>query len=377
MKILFVVPYYKPAYVYGGPIVVISMLAERLVALGHDVTIYTTASNGKAELNVRKNEEVNVDGVKVYYFSKITGDNTYLSLKLWRHLNKTAANFDIIHIHTWWNFFVLGAALICRNKGIKPIISPHGMLSDYILYTRNAFAKRWVHKLLGKKLMQNSWLHVSTEMEWTESRRIIEGWDGEIIPNLVKLPEKKYPRPNNDIFTIGFLSRIDPKKGLDVLIKALSKVDFEYKLLIAGSGEESYINTLKGLARKCGNSDKLEWVGWKGGDGKFEYLGQLDLMALTSHSENFAIVVIESLAVGTPVFLSDQVGLFKYVAEKSYGWVTTMDVDKVTTKLNRLYQEKAKFVEINAESPEQIAHEYQESHLAEQYLHLYKSSLKN
>jgi len=376
MKILFVVPYYKPAYIYGGPIVVISMLAEKLVSLGNDVTIYTTASNGKAESDVRKNEEVIVDGVKVYYFSKITGDNTYVSLKFWHRLNKTATNFDVIHIHTWWNFFVLGAALICRNKGIKPIISPHGMLSDYIWYTRNAFAKRWIHRLLGKNLMENSWLHVSTEMEWAESRRVIEGWDGEIIPNLVKLPGKEYRRANNDTFIIGFLSRIDPKKGLDVLIKALSKVDFDYKLLIAGSGEESYINTLKDIARKYGNNDKLEWVGWKGGDGKFEYLAQLDLMALTSHSENFAIVVIEALAVGTPVFLSDQVGLFKYVAEKSFGWVTLMETDHVTNELNRLYKEKEKFARINTQSPAQIAHEYEESHLAGQYLHLYNSSLK-
>jgi len=376
MKILFVVPYYKPAYVYGGPIVVISMLAERLVALGNDVTVYTTVSNGKAELAVAKNQEVIVDGVKVYYFSKITGDNTYVSLKLWRHLNKTVTDFDIIHLHTWWNFFVLGAALICRNKGIKPIISPHGMLSDYILNTRNAFAKRWVHRLLGKKLMENSWLHVSTEMEWNESRRIIGGWSGEIIPNLVKLPEKKYQRNDNDIFTIGFLSRIDPKKGLDVLIKALSKVDFDYKLLVAGSGEEGYINTLKSIARRCGNGNKLEWLGWKGGEGKFEYLARLDLMALTSYSENFAIVVIESLAVGTPVFLSDQVGLFRYVTEKDYGWITRMEVDQITDQLKQLYREKEKFVRINAESPVQIAQEYEESQLAEQYLHLYNLSLK-
>ncbi|WP_448702987.1 XrtY-associated glycosyltransferase XYAG1 [Mucilaginibacter sp. AW1-3] len=376
MKILFIVPYYKPAYAYGGPIVVISMLAERLVLLGHDVTVYTTASNVKSELKVAKNQEVIVDGVKVYYFSKLTGDNTYISFTLWRYLNQTATDYDVIHIHTWWNFLVLGAALICRNKGIKPIISPHGMLSDYILYNRNVLAKKWVHKLIGKNLLKNSWLHVSTGMEWDESKRIIEEWDGEIIPNLVKLPGKKYPRENNPVFTIGFLSRIDPKKGLDILIKALSKVDFDYKLLIAGSGEAHYIDTLKAITHKNGNSKKVEWVGWKGGDGKFEYLSQIDLMALTSHSENFAIVVIESLAVGTPVFISDQVGLFKFVNEKDYGWVTHNKVEEVTSKLNELYKEKGKFTRINNECPAQIAHQYEESHLVEQYLQLYNLSLK-
>jgi glycogen synthase len=65
MKVLFIVPYYKPAYAYGGPIVVISMLAERLVLLGHEVSVYTTATNGKTELEVEKNIEQLVDGVRV------------------------------------------------------------------------------------------------------------------------------------------------------------------------------------------------------------------------------------------------------------------------------------------------------------------------
>lgn len=377
MKILFVVPYYKPAYAYGGPIVVISMLAERLVLLGHEVTVYTTATNGKSELEVVKNKEILIDGVKVFYFSKLTGDNTYLSWKLWRFLGKTVEDFDVVHIHTWWNFLVLGAALVCRNKGIKPVVSPHGMLSDYIIYNRNAFAKKWVHKLLGKKLLKNSWLHVSTEMEWAESKKIVDTWDGEIIPNLVKLAGNKYPRQENRTFTIGFLSRIDPKKGLDVLIKALSKVNFEYKLLIAGSGESHYIDSLKAIANKSGNSKHIEWVGWKGGEGKFEFLSEIDLMALTSHSENFAIVVIESLSVGTPVFISDQVGLFKYVAENDFGWVTNTDIETVTNNLNQLFTEKQKFARINSEVPAQIAQEYEESHLAEQYIRLYNLSIKN
>jgi glycosyltransferase involved in cell wall biosynthesis len=377
MKVLFIVPYYKPAYAYGGPIVVISMLAERLVLLGHEVSVYTTATNGKTELEVEKNIEQLVDGVRVIYFNKITGDNTYISLDLWKHLNKTTGDFDIIHIHTWWNFLVLGAALICKKKGIKPVISPHGMLSDYILYNRNVLAKKIVHGILGKKLLRNSWLHVSTGMDWEESKKIIETWEGRVIPNLVKLADKEFPKPVNDVFTIGFLSRVDPKKGLDILIKALSKVDFEYKLVIAGSGDQSYINKLRNLSNKYGNSKNIEWVGWKGGETKFEFLSQIDLMALTSHSENFAIVVIESLSVGTPVFISKMVGLFKYIADKDFGWVTDMNIENVTGDLNKLYQEKDRFIKINAEAPFIIKQEYEENTLADRYIQLYNFAKTN
>jgi len=377
MKVLFIVPYYKPAYAYGGPIVVISMLAERLVLLGHEVTVYTTATNGKTELDVEKGKEVLVDGVKVIYFNKNTGDNTYICVDLWRHLNITATDFDTIHIHTWWNFLVLGAALICRRKGIKPIISPHGMLSDYIIYNRNVLAKKFVHRFLGKGLLKDSWLHVSTGLEWEESKKIIETWEGRVIPNLVKLTDRTFTKPENDVFTIGFLSRVDPKKGLDVLIKALSKVNFTYQLVIAGSGEPHYINTLQNLANRYGNGKNITWVGWKGGETKFDFLSKLDLMALTSHSENFAIVIIESLSVGTPVFISDQVGLFKYIIDKDFGWVTEMKVETVTDNLNKLYQQKDKIKKINIKAPLTIKQEYEENSLANRYIQLYEFAKSN
>lgn len=373
MKILFITPYYKPAYIYGGPIVVIAMLAERLVLMGHDVTIYTTNTNGVDLLDVVPNQEILVGGVKVTYFERTTGDNTYASVSLWKHLSKIVKTFDVVHIHTWWNFLVLGSALICMRNGIKPVVSPHGMLSTYILTKRNAFFKKGLHLLVGKKLMRNSFLHVSTEMELGESRAIIPDWQGEVIPNLVKLSDKQYLRPTNAVFTIGFLSRVDPKKGLDVLIKALSKVNFEYRLQIAGSGDAAYIDELKNLAVECNNSNKLDWVGWKSGEDKFAYLAKLDLFALTSHSENFAIVVIESLSVGTPVLVSDQVGLFSFVKKTDFGWVTDMNIANITQKINELYADQAKLNKISSKAPVSIKVEYEETNLANQYLNFYKS----
>ncbi|MVN92770.1 XrtY-associated glycosyltransferase XYAG1 [Mucilaginibacter aquatilis] len=374
MKILFIVPSYKPAYIYGGPIVVVALLAEELVKAGHEVVVYTTTANGKSELDVIPGQELLVDGVKVTYFKRVTGDHTHASPDLWKHLGKTVKQFDAVHIHSWWNLLVIGAAWVCRRNGVKPILSPHGMFSNYILETNNSGKKRWIHKLLGRKLLEYSWLHVSTQLEWEESKAIIPSWKGAVIPNLVKLSDKRYPRVKNDIFTVAFLSRVDPKKGLDVLIKALSKVDFDYHLKIAGSGEEEYLNSLKELAKECGNADKLEWVGWKSGEDKFEYLSGVDLFALTSHSENFAIVVIESLSVGTPVMISKNVGLYNYVQSNNLGWVTSMDIQEIASQLNTIVQSKEKLERINTQVPEIIHHEYNGQVLANQYLDLYQKA---
>jgi len=371
MKILFIVPSYKPAYTYGGPIVVVALLAEQLVQMGNEVTVYTTTANGKTELEVQPGAEVLVDGVKVTYFKRVTGDHTHASPDLWKHLNKTVKQFDAVHIHSWWNLLVIGAAWVCKRNGVKPVLSPHGMFSNYILETNNSGKKRWIHKLIGKKLLEYSWLHVSTQLEWDESLAIIPQWKGRVIPNLVKLSDKVYERKQNNVFSIAFLSRVDPKKGLDVLIKALSKVDFDYKLKIAGSGEDEYISSLKTLAAECGNAGKLEWVGWKSGEDKFEYLAGVDLFALTSHSENFAIVVIEALSVGTPVMISNNVGLYQYVQQNDHGWVTTMKLDEITATLNTIVRSTSKLQRINNELPGIIHEEYSGANLARQYVELY------
>lgn len=177
---------------------------------------------------------------------------------------------------------------------------------------------------------------------------------------------------SNNLLKIGFLSRIHPKKGLDILIKALSGVNFPYKLLIAGGGEESYIKSLNELAKDCGNNSNIEWVGWKNGEEKFEFLSQLDLFALTSHSENFAIVVIESLSVGTPVLISNQIGLYKYVLQNDCGWVSDLDIEHITKQLNDLYADKEKLEKIKKLAPALIKHDYEELNLTNQYVQFYQ-----
>ena len=62
---------------------------------------------------------------------------------------------------------------------------------------------------------------------------------------------------------------------------------------------------------------------------KFSFLSGLDLFALTSHSENFALVVIESLSVGTPVLIGENVGLYEYVLQNDCGWVGMANIDAV------------------------------------------------
>ncbi len=373
MKILFIVPSYKPAYIYGGPVVAIARLAQCLVQLGHTVTVYTTTANGATELNVPVNQPVMVEGVPVHYFRRITKDHTHVSPALWRRTWATAKEFDIVHIHSWWNFLVLGAAMICRLKKVKPLLTPHGMFCDYVVNKRNAGKKRIIHQLIGKHLLKYTYLHVTTPMEWKECMQVIPGWNGEQISYVMDLPDKQYNRKDNEVFTVSYLSRIDPKKGLDILLYALAGLPFPYKLRIAGSGKDEYVAQLKTLINTLNITDKVEWAGWKNSEEKFTFLAESDLFALTSHDENFAIVVIESLHAGTPVLVSNRVGLSAYVHEKKLGWVTRVDsIEDIREKITTAWHNREERSRISREARLTVHHDFNETKLANEYLALYK-----
>ncbi|MEJ7663192.1 MAG: glycosyltransferase [Hymenobacter sp.] len=373
MNILLVVPSYKPAYSYGGPVVVIALLAETLARMGHAVSVYTTTANGRTGAGCARGP-AGAGGRRAGHV--LPPPHRRPHPRLARFVAAPVGHrprFDAVHLHSWWNLAMLGAAWVCRRRGITPVLSPHGMLSDYILTANNSGKKRFMHRVLGRQLLRTTRLHVSTEQEMQESQRLLPGWPGRVIPNPVTLPAQEFARPTNPVFTIGFLSRIDPKKGLDVLIRALAKVSFPYRLLVAGDGEAGYVQSLKDLAHTVGNADRLEWVGWQQGEAKFSFLAGLDLFALTSHSENFAIVVIEALATGTPVFVSDQVGLHAFVTAHDYGWVTPLDEGVITKNLTLAAADHAKAARIAATAPAAIRTAYEDTHLAQQYVDFYQS----
>ncbi len=343
MKILHIVPSYKPAFVYGGPIVSVSSLCENQVALGHQVTVYTTTANGKSELQIAANQAIKVDNVDVFYFNRVTKDHTHLSPRLLAVLWKTVDQFDVVHIHSWWNVLVILATMVCCLKGVKPILSPRGMLTQYTFGNQHSIIKRIIHGTVGIRLLRRTTLHATTELELTESKQLYAQWPSFVLPNIVTFPPLNLDvrtfahTQDNDCFKLLFMSRIDPKKGLELLFKSLAVVDFPYELTIAGEGKAAYVEVLKQLASDLQIEDRIHWVGWQSGASKYKLLHQADLFVLTSYNENFANVVLESLFVGTAVLVSKKVGLFSYVSSNNLGWVCDLTPNSIKTQLELAY----------------------------------------
>lgn len=374
MKILQLNASYKPAYVYGGPTRSVSKLSEELIKQECDITVFTTTANGRYELPVAISP-VLVDGVSVYYFKRITKDHSHFSPALLFAVWKQVKKFDAVHIHAWWNTVSILSCLIALMRGVPVIISPRGTLSAYSFQNKNAFYKKCIHYLLGRGLLKSCYIHVTSVHEKSRLVEIITPKGFFVIPNFVQLPGN-YPVKSgtlSDKLKLLFLSRIEEKKGLDILLRALSQITVPYHLTIAGDGEPSYINYLKEIAVSNGTANHLSWIGFQDKH-KFEVLNGHDLLVLPSHDENFGNVVIESLSVGTAVLISDQVGLADYVTRNNLGWLCDTTPNSVAAWINRV--NFSQLTIIKEKAPAIIAHDFNESILVKEYVMMYQQIIQ-
>ena len=123
-------------------------------------------------------------------------------------------------------------------------------------------------------------------------------------------------------------------------------------------------------------SEKIEWLEWVDGEKKIEILSSADLLVLTSHNENFANIILESLALGTPVLISDQVGLCDYVKEHQLGWVCRMDEAAIRQTLLNAMQDSGMRNKIHREAPQWARKDFDPQRIARRYLKHYEEIFK-
>jgi glycosyltransferase involved in cell wall biosynthesis len=348
------------------------MLSEQLTFAGIATDVFTTTANGKNELPVEVEKPVIVDGVRVTYFNRITKDHTQFSPALLRYVWRKGTDYDVIHIHAWWNLAAVLSCLIALWRKVPVVVSPRGTLSSYSFGNKNNRIKRLIHHLLTKPLLKNCYIHTTSENEYLAVQQIIKAKAFFKIPNFIRLGgDKKYaPANTENYFKIIFLSRIEEKKGLDILLNALSKVTAPYRLSIVGDGNTDYVNSLKALAVKNNVDQNIDWLGFRGED-KFDLLHEHDLFVLPSFDENFGNSVIESLSVGTAVLIGNNVGLADYITENQLGWLCDTNAGSVGDAINAIIAQPKELKRIKNEAPGKILEDFDANNLVKKYINMY------
>jgi glycosyltransferase involved in cell wall biosynthesis len=337
MKVLHVIPSIGPSR--GGPSFVIRTMARGLVNRGIETHVATTNDNGPTLMDVPLGRPVEEDGVVYRYFQRQTSFYLF-SLPFTRWLWRHASDYDLIHIHTLFSYCSNVAAWIARRKHIPYIIRPLGVLNRWGIANRRPLLKKLSFHLVEKPLLSGAvFVHYTAEQERDEASQLGFAHRPLVIPNPVAISHAsrrelkgqfraRYPQLQ-DRRIILFLSRIDRKKGLDLLISAFREVVIRFPeaiLVIAGDGDTELTESLLRLAQDCGVADSVLWVGFLSGPEKFAAMADADVFVLPSYSENFGVAVVEAMALGVPVILTDQVGIHREVAQHHAGLITAAAV---------------------------------------------------
>ncbi|MDQ3987207.1 MAG: glycosyltransferase, partial [Actinomycetota bacterium] len=326
-------------------------LCSALVRAGGSVEIVTTDDNGPGRLEVSHNEPIEQDGVVYRYFPRATHFYTFCpALKRWLHDH--IDGYDLIHVHALFSHPSITGCRTAQRRDIPYLIRPLGTL-DRWGRSRRATLKKISLAALERRLVRGAAaVQFTSEKERVESEEIVSPRRSVVIPNAVPLYEPvstpaaigaQFPRLEGRRFVL-FLSRIDPKKGLDVLLEAYEAIALQGSadLVIAGDGDPRYLEKLRRLADNLGLTDRIHWVGFVNGSAKSTLLAKAEMLVLPSRSENFGIAVAEALASGTPVVVSDRVALAEEIERAGAGLVTTLEANEVAEAMGELLASQEK-----------------------------------
>ena len=345
MKVLHVIP--SVAKRYGGPSTAIFPMCRALNEVRCEVKLCTTNADGLEVLPVKTSQWVEYDRVETIFFSSAAGEFKY-SREMAAWLNDHVSDFDIVHIHAVFNYSSLSAARACRKHAVPYIVRPLGTLDPWSM-SQKRVKKKLFWRTFGKSMLENAAaVHYTTEAEQRAVETTLNTNHGAVVPLGVDLPpshgsSSSLITPHLRTPYLLFLSRLHPKKGVEVLIEAFTSVMGEerfkdWKLLIAGEGDEEYVRSLSALTSRCDMDDSIEFLGWLDGEAKAAALCDASLFVLPSHQENFGMSVVEAMSCGVPVMVSPQVNLAAAIEKTGAGWVVRADKTRMKTALEGIIE---------------------------------------
>jgi glycosyltransferase involved in cell wall biosynthesis len=268
-------------------------------------------------------------------------------MKAW--LERNVSRFDAVIIHGNWQYHGFATYRACRKAKVPYFIYPHGMLDPWFnqTYPLKKLKKRVYWNCGEYPILKNARAVLFTcQEECLRARLCFKPYrvNEKVVGYGTNAPAYGIDRlrentPNQRPYFL-FLSRIQEKKGLDLLVKAYGSLRAESDelpdLLIAGPEQQpDYARELKTTYPQKG----IRWIGAVHGFEKWRLLANAEALILPSHQENFGIVVAEALAVGTPPLISNKVNIHSEIESSKAGLVEEDNLDgtkRLLQKWNRL-----------------------------------------
>jgi glycosyltransferase involved in cell wall biosynthesis len=226
----------------------------------------------------------------------------------------------LFHLHCIWSAPAYLAAKVARQEEVPFVVSAHGMLEPW-LWNNQGWKIRvkkmtywWA--LAYPALRFASKVHAITPMERDHLRKLFPSSQIDVIPNAIDLDEYQDVGVSEERQKlILFLGRIEPKKGVDILLRgfAAAKLDKDWKVVVAGPvWSHAYQAQLEKIVAEFNLGDRVTFVGPVFGNEKLHLLRTAWIMAVPSHSEVVGLVNLEAAALRLPSITTHQTGLYDW-----------------------------------------------------------------
>lgn len=342
MKLLRVISSINPRI--GGPAAGLRALTPVLADLGHETTCVCLDAPGTLPRDV-------MPAATVHTLGPAHGSYCYQPrLRHW--LREHRHEFDAVFVHGLWQYHGVAVESALRGSSVPYFVFPHGMLDPWFnrAYPLKHAKKRVYWSLFGARLLRNAAAVLFTcEEERRLARQSFPGYTctervvayGTALPSADLVRQRlafsaKLPDLADRPFLL-FLGRIHEKKGVDLLLKAYGELaqwrareapsaTFPALVVAGPCADAAYLAKLQQLAAGLPKSCTVHWPGMLEGEAKWGALRAADAFILPSHQENFGIAVVEALAVGTPVLISNQVNIWHEIEQDGAGFVAADSV---------------------------------------------------
>ena len=332
LRILHVVPYYEQAWAYGGIPRLATTMTRALARRGHHVTVCTT--DVRDSRTRASSPAQNPHGVDVRVFPNVSNRIAYhlqffTPIGLGRYLRRSAASFDVAHLHACHNLPGVIAASELTRAGVPYVVSPNGTARPI---ERRIRAKQLFALTAGRSMLPDAAriLAVSRAEVMQLRDTGIDESAITVIPNPVD--ETEFDRPVDgcgyrrrmaldDGPVILFLGKLTPRKGVEDLVRAFASVSDPRATLIVAGNDMGAGATVFSLIRRLGLETRVISPGLLTGTERLDALAAADVVVYPSRDEIFGLVPLEALLAGTPVIVCGDSGCGEVISSTGGGLI--------------------------------------------------------
>jgi len=354
VRILQVVPYYAPAWGYGGPPRVMFELARYLTSRGHRVTVLTTDAWDR-DRRIPERERM-LDGVRVVAFPNISNRlawsrKLFLPVGLVKRLKRTASDFDVAHVSAVRSLLHPGVYNALRAAGVPYVVDAHGALPKPVGWKRYPafiYDRLFLQPFLrdAGALLAQTGHEAELYRTYTPAARVQQ------LNLPIPLAEFEQPVPKGFLrsrlglppgtFLLLFLGRIEQRKGVEFLVEAFA--EFRRRdgpgarscLAIVGRDSGSLPRVLERI-RTLGLDADARYVGPLYGEERLAAYRDADVFVLTPpYWEETSLAALEACASGTPCVITRQAEIPGLEATGAGVIVSYGDRDGLVQVLSRL-----------------------------------------